>query len=203
MKKLALALLLSALMILPAQGAALEPAQALAPDTAISTVEPLTLAQPLAPVLHGMLLAMGNHGCTAFDAGDPLLTWEALYNSLSLYGQIDERSEYLDGDLLLLSEEVADFAGALSLSPAAMGPLPRELTDRMTYLPELDAYRLVCGSDGLSELQVRSARWEDGGLVVEGALTDMVEGCDIYAFRAVLQPSERMFGAVVTGLSLL
>lgn len=50
----------------------------------------------MTPALHAAILAMVNLGQRELDLSDPVAAWETLYNMLSLYGQMDDRSEYLD-----------------------------------------------------------------------------------------------------------
>ena len=58
--------------------------------------------ESMSPVLHAMLLAMLNHDVKSFDLSDSELGWEGLYNMLSLYGQLDSRSDEKNGELLMV-----------------------------------------------------------------------------------------------------
>ena len=48
--------------------------------------------ESMSPALHALVLAMLNHDVKHFDLENSSLTWEGLYNMLSLYGQMDTRS---------------------------------------------------------------------------------------------------------------
>ena len=157
-------------------------------------------AESMAPALHGVILAMMNHDAASFDTGSAELTWECLYNMLSLYGQLDSRSEIQDDLLLFPVETAQDYAAALDVVLAELPPLPEDLTDRLTY--DQGVYRAVCGNDCLSQLQVREVQSTPDGLRLTGALVYIVENRDLVQFQATLQPRDNMFGYAVTGLTL-
>ena len=139
-KKGFISCLLAAALLVTLGGAALADHEETAParetvqepirDYAPGTVPAQTGAvQSMSPAVHGVLLAMLHHGADEFQADDTALAWESLYNMLSLYGQLDERSEYQDSDhLLLLSETVRDYTAALDVSFDELGPLPGSLS---------------------------------------------------------------------------
>lgn len=157
-------------------------------------------AESMAPALHGVILAMMNHDAASFDTGSAELTWECLYNMLSLYGQLDSRSEIQDDLLLFPVETAQDYAAALDVVLAELPPLPEDLADRLTY--DQGVYRAVCGNDSLSQLQVREVQSTSDGLRLTGALVYIVENQDLVQFQATLQPRDNMFGYAVTELTL-
>lgn len=161
-------------------------------------------AQAMAPALHGMVMAMMNHGVSSFDRDDATLGWESLYNMLSLYGQLDNRSEYQNSDsLILLSETVQDYSAAMGLSLSDLGPLPAELSDRITYDPAIDSYQVVCGNNDQAQFQIRTTRDQGSTLYVTGALVYLVNGSDLAQFQATLQLQDNMFGYTITSLNIL
>ena len=145
---------------------------------------------------------MLNHDAASFDTSDTALAWESLYNMLSLYGQLDDRSQYQGEDLLVPSETVLDYAAALVDSFDTLGPLPEFLTDRLTCDAASDSYLVVCGNDSLAEIQIRSTQNSGGTLSVTGDLVYLVDGSSLAQFQAVLSPQDNMFGYAVTQLSL-
>ena len=158
----------------------------------------ISISEAMTPAVHGMMLAMFHYNTTHFDSANPVLTWEALYNMLSLYGQMDERSEYADDCLVIPAEVVADFSTVLTDDFAALGELPDELTDRMTYDSEADSYHVVCGSDDLAEVRVDSATPD----TLSGALVYVAEDEVLSSFTADLHPADNLFGFAITGLVL-
>ena len=123
---------------------------------------------------------------------------------LSLYGQLDERSEYQDSDhLLLLSETVQDYSAALDLSFHSLGALPSALSDRLTYDAAADTYQVMCGNDSLTRFQIQATWQTADGLVLTGVLEDLAQQADLARFEAVLQPRDNMFGYAITGLTLV
>ena len=157
----------------------------------------------MTPALHAVVLAMLNHEQAVFDSGDPVLGWEALYNMLSLYGQLDERSDYVGEDLVLPVETVMDFSAALVPSFSQLGGLPEDLSDRLAYDEEIDSYLVTCGSDSLAQIQVTQLENQNGTLNVTGALVYLVDGSDLAQFRAVLAPRDNMFGYTIAEMELL
>ena len=158
--------------------------------------------ESMGPVLHAMLLAMLNHDVKDFDLGDSELGWEGLYNMLSLYGQLDSRSDEKNGELFLPEETVRDYAAALDADLEALGDLPAGLRDRMNYDNVSCCYLLVCGEDDQVQVRTDSLRTEGTALVLSGALVDEVEREDLVRFRAVLRPRDNMFGYAVSALSI-
>lgn len=158
--------------------------------------------ESMGPVLHAMLLAMLNHDVKDFDLGDSELSWEGLYNMLSLYGQLDSRCDEKNGELFLPEETVRDYAAALDADFEALGDLPAGLRDRMNYDNVSCCYLLVCGEDDQVQVRTDSLRTEGTALVLSGALVDEVEGENLVRFRAVLRPRDNMFGYAVSALSI-
>lgn len=211
MKKFLSTALIVTLLVLPLGTVALADHEEAPTETAQSVQEyipggvpaQVNAEQSMAPALHGVLLAMMNHNLTSFDPDNQAVAWESLYNMLSLYGQLDNRSEYQNSDtLLLLSETVRDYAAALVDSFDTLGPLPEFLTDRLTCDAASDSYLVVCGNDSLAEIQIRSTQNSGGTLSVTGDLVYLVDGSSLAQFQAVLSPQDNMFGYAVTQLSL-
>ena len=221
MKKILLTAMLAAVLVLPMEGVAL----ANTPETSSSEVTaPVSdtvqvqegtdyvpgdvpaqtgALEAMTPAIHGAILATLHHDLAQFDFSNTQLGWETLYNMLSLYGQMDERSEYVGEDLVMPVETVMDFSAALFPSFDALGTIPQELADRMTYRSEIDSYRLVCGNDSLAQIQLDSSQREGSGLVLTGSLVYEVEDTSLVRFQAVLQPRDNMFGYTITSLELV
>lgn len=156
--------------------------------------------ESMTPALHAGLLTLLHLGDNALtsDAG----RWETVYNMLSLYGQLDERADSSDGLLTVPAETVLDFSAALPGGPVDPATLPEDLTDRMTYLADQDSFQVVCGDDELAEIQLTSSSVEQGKLVLSGSLVYSVDGSVLTGFRAVLQPTDSLFGYQIETLSL-
>ena len=212
MKKYAAAILAAVLLLAPLQSVLVR-AQEAAPDQK-ETVQAQEGYRPgdspaqtgavdaMSPALHGVILAILHQEAAVFDGTDPELGWEALYNMLSLYGQLDERSEYIGEDLVLPVETAADFAAAIVPSLSDLGAMPEELSDRMVYDPEIDSYLVTCGSDSLAQIQVEQQETRDGALHLSGALVYLVDGSELAQFQAVLAPRDNMFGYTVSQLEI-
>lgn len=211
MKKVLLSCLVSLALVLSLGGTALAdheetglPAPELQEYAPGSVPAQTDAAQAMSPAIHGVVLAMLHYDAAEFDAGDSALAWESLYNMLSLYGQLDERSEYQDSDhLLLLSETVQDYSAALDLSFHSLGALPSALSDRLTYDAAADTYQVMCGNDSLTRFQIQATWQTADGLVLTGVLEDLAQQAELARFEAVLQPRDNMFGYAITGLTLV
>ena len=214
MKKLLLTAMIATLLLVPLQGVAMaETQEAVSPESAASQDSAFVpgevpaqtdAVQSMTPAVHAMILAMFHHDLSQFDYSDPELGWETLYNMLSLYGQMDERSEYLDEQLILPAETAMDFSSAIFSSFSQLGDLPADLADRMVYDPEVDGYLVTCGSDSLAEIHLTSSNeTDDGVLTLTGTLSYLVDGSDLAQFQATLQPRDNMFGYTITALELL
>lgn len=208
MKKTLLTALIASMLLLPLGNGALAdyeeaPVQAPAESQNYGDIPAGTSAtDSMSPALHGVLLAMMNHDVQTLDLSDGSLAWECLYNMLSMYGQLDSRSQVEDDLLLFPAETAQDYAAALDLSLEDLPPLPQELADRLTFDRAGSVYRAVCGCDDLSQLQVRQVRSVSGGLQLSGALVYVVEDVDLVRFQATLQYRDSMFGFAITELSL-
>jgi len=207
-RKMLMTLLLALLLIFPLGTVALaDPVGSYAPDgTGEVFIHGDVPAETdaldsMTPALHGVLLAVLNHGADRFSALDETLAWESLYNMVSLYGQMDSRSQYEGDALLLPSETIYDYAA--SFTAPLYGEAPEALSDRMTYDAESDCWLVVCGADGLSELQLNSTAEQDGVLYVSGELIYLVDGTSLAEFEAVLIPQDNMFGYMLATLELV
>ena len=212
MKKLLLTAMIAALLVMPLEGVALaRMPEATAPagtaqeadfDPGCVPAETDALAS-MTPAIHGVVLAMLHQEQSRFSPQDSGLVWEALYNALSLYGQMDERSSYVGGDLILPQETVDDFSAALTPSLHDLGPLPGDLSDRMVYASEIDSYRLACGDDSLAQISLEATGGTGRVLTLTGSLVYLVDGTGLARFQVTLQPQDNLFGYAITGLELL
>ena len=146
---------------------------------------------------------MANQEATQFDVTNADLAFEALYNVLSVYGQMDERSENLDGSLSIPSEMVADFSVSLLGRSITPEELPDSLTDRMVYNGETDCYQLVCGTDTLSQVQFTDYMDHGSTHVLCGSLIYLVDNSTLAAFRVTVKNADNMFGYIITQLEVL
>lgn len=159
------------------------------------------VVESMSPALHALVLAMVNHDAAGFDFSDTALTWEGLYNMLSLYGQMDTRSITEQGELFLPEETVLDYAAVLDLEE--LGDPPAAIRDRLNYDNVSGSYVVVCGSDNLAQLRVDELTPSGGGYTLSGCLVYEVENRTLVRFRAVLRPQDNMFGFVVSSLTEL
>ena len=211
MKKLFLSLLMVASLLCSTGSIALANDEPVFSDDSVSRNESYTPgeapaqipAESMAPAIHAVLLAMGNQGLDSFTTENEALSWEMLYNLLSMYGQLDARSAY-EGELLVIpSETVADYSAALFAAPLSPDSLPAELADRMTYDAQRDSYFLYCGSDGLAEVVFSSVETQEDGVTISGKLMFVAENLELAAFSAVLSPADNLFGYTLTALDVL
>lgn len=207
MKKLLLTTLLAALLILPLGTIALADNETAAvPPQSVEYIPGSVPAQTdlssMLPAMHAVLLAMDNQGVTSFTANDETLSWEMLYNMLSMYGQMDDRA-YYDGEMLVLpSETVMDYSAALFELPPAAETLPAELADRMTYDAMLDEYRLYCGSDDLSQVVIDATANSVGSVELSGRLVYLAADETLCSFTASLTVCDNLFGYTLTELNV-
>ena len=207
LKKLLTAALVTSMLILPVSsvgptGAGEAPASVQAQDYLPGDVPAETdAAESMSPALHALLLAMLNHDAGSFDFSDRALTWEGLYNMLSLYGQMDSRSVTEQGELFLPEETVLDYAAVLDIDPDALGDPPAAIRDRLNYDNVSGSYVVVCGSDNLSRIRVDRVTPSAGGYALTGALVYEVENEVLVRFQATLRPQDNMFGFVVSDLT--
>ena len=213
MKKFILTTMIAALLVLPLEGVALAQSPEIplsdAPvmeemDFTHGAVPAQTNAlDSMTPAIHGVILAMLHQEQTQFQPSDPLTGWEALYNMLSLYGQMDDRADWAEEEMILPPETVMDYSAALVPNPEDLGELPEDLSDRIVYDGEADGFRLTCGSDSLAQVELASAQATDHGLELSGSLVYLVDGTDLAHFQAVLQPADNLFGYTILSLELL
>lgn len=206
MKKLLLTALIASMLILPLGSVALaDDTEAPCVDNADyvpGSIPAQNYVDSMAPALHAVLLAMENQGVTAYTTDNDALSWEMLYNLVSMYGQMDDRSAY-EGELLILpAETVMDYSAALFSAPLDAAGLPGELTDRMTYDPNQDEYRLCCGSDSLSEVRITSAEDLGTAVAVTGSLVYLPEELELARFTATLNVTDNLFGYSIAELNV-
>ena len=206
MKKLLLTTMIASMLILPFGTVALaehQEASALVPppeivDISGSVPAENTMDQIISPTVHAIVLAMNNQNVSRYSPADETVNWESLYNLLSMYGQMDERSEYVDNMLIVPSETVCDFAYALMGAPISPEAIPEILSDRMTYDGDADQYILVCGNDSLSEVQFQPSEGDN----LYGSLIYLVNGTALSSFRVTVEPAENLLGYQITDLEL-
>lgn len=208
LKKLLIAALITSMLILPVNSAvpvqaetASFPEQGYRPGSVPAETD---AAESMSPALHALVLAMLNHDVDSFAFEDASLTWEILYNMLSLYGQLDSRSVTEQGRLLFPEETVLDYAAALACDltgpSGRLGMPPANLRDRLNYDRTSGCYTVVCGEDDLSQLRVDSFTPSAKGYTLTGALVYQVDGQILARFRADLTLRDNMFGYAVTGI---
>ena len=209
MKKLLLAALIAAMMVLPLGTAAMADDEPLMDP--IETIEPYISGEApaqssvefMAPAMHAVLLAMENQDLSSFTTEDPAVSWEMLYNLLSMYGQMDDRA-YSDGEVLILpAEAVMDFSCALFPAPLSPDSLPAELADRITYISDSDEYQLFCGNDDLAEVVITNIRDLDSCVAVSGKLMFLAENMELASFSATLAVTDNLFGYTLVGLDVI
>lgn len=206
LKKVLMAALIVSMLILPVNSAgpvsapeASSPEQSYLPgDVPAET----GAAESMTPALHALVLAMLNHDTVRFDFSNAALTWEGLYNMLSLYGQMDTRSISKQGELFLPEETVLDYAAALALDFSSLGDPPAAIRDRLNYDNVSRSYVVVCGEDDLAQVRVDSLKPAGQGCLLTGSLVYQVNGQVLASFQAGLQPCDNMFGYVVTSMSI-
>ena len=206
-KKILTAALVTSMLILPVSSVA--PAGSVEAPASVQTQSYLPgdvpaetdAAESMSPALHALVLAMVNHDVKRFDFNDAALTWEGLYNMLSLYGQMDSRSITEQGELFLPEETVMDYAAVLDVDLDELGAPPASIRDRLNYDNVSRSYVVVCGEDNLAQIQVESLTASSDGYVLTGALVYEVENEVLVRFQAALQPQDNMFGFVVSALS--
>ena len=208
LKKLFAAALIISVLILPVSsispveaGAASTPGLGYRPGIVPAETD---AAESMSPALHALVLALLNHDADRFAFEDASLTWEVLYNMLSLYGQLDSRCDTGQGELLLPEETVLDYAAALdcdlTIPSGGLGMPPLAVRDRLSYDSASGCYTVVCGEDGLSQIQVDSSRPSGSGYTLTGALVYQVNGQILARFQADLALRDNMFGYAVTGI---
>ena len=208
MKKLLLTMMIASMLILPFGTVALAENQEASAAITTETLPPgytngtipaeTTMEQAISPAVHAMILAMNNHNVCQYSPDNTDVAWEALYNLLSMYGQLDSRSEYVDELLVFPSETVSDFSCALLGYPVDPTQMPEFLTDRMNYDAETDTYLLVCGNDDLCEVQFHA----DTGDEMYGSLVYQVDGTALSSFCVASDHADNLLGYQITQLEL-
>lgn len=157
----------------------------------------------MTPALHAVLLAMENQGVSSFTTDNNVLSWEMLYNLLSMYGQMDDRASFEDEVLVLPSETVMDYSAALFDAPPSPESLPEEVADRITYSAASDEYRLYCGSDGLSQVVIDRAIDFGSSVELSGRLVYLAEEENLASFTTKLTVCDNLFGYTLTELNIV
>lgn len=207
-KKLAAAALIVSMLILPVNSVGPVPTEGASSPEQGQDYLPgdvpaeTDAAESMSPAFHALVLAMLNHDVTRFNFEDTALTWEGLYNMLSLYGQLDSRAQEENEVLTVPVETAADYSAALNLSLQKLGSCPASLADRLRCNKGEGVYTLACGSDDLAQLRLLDVRPLGGGVQVSGALVYLVDGTELARFQAEIQPQDTMFGCAVTALTL-
>lgn len=209
MKKLLLSVLIASMLLVPMGTAALADSENTAAPAAKSTqyvpgeAPAQSNSDAMIPAVHAVLLAMQHQNRDSFTTDDPLLSWEMLYNLLSMYGQMDERSSY-EGDMLVLPGEIVqDYSAALFCAPLSPDTLPEQLSDRMRYEADTDCFYLYCGSDSLSQVVLTATGETDGSVQLTGELTFLADNRQLAAFTARLAPRDNLFGYTLIGLDVI
>lgn len=207
-KKLAAAALIVSMLILPVNSVGPVPTEGASSPEQGQDYLPgdvpaeTDAAESMSPAFHALVLAMLNHDVTRFNFEDTALTWEGLYNMLSLYGQLDSRSVTENGELLMPEETVLDYAAALALSFDGLGDPPSAIRDRLNYDNVSRSYVVVCGEDNLAQVRVDRLASSAGGYTLTGSLVYQVDGRILARFQAGLQPCDNMFGYTVTSIQI-
>ena len=207
--ELLLTALLAAAMLLPLGTIALAEDETSVPDAeAVYLYVPgnapaQTDISAMIPALHGVLLAMDNQGSASFSGDRDALSWEMMYNLLSMYGQMDSRAWFEEDVLVLPGEAVLDYSAAILPAPLSPADLTEELNDRMSYDADFDEYRLYCGSDDLSQVVVDECVENPSGVSLSGRLVYLAEEETLLSFTAELTLQDNMFGYALTELTVM
>ena len=208
MKKLLLTMVLAAALLLPLGTIALADDETANHETeavylyVAGNAPAQTEMSSMLPAVHGVLLAMDNQGTTSFTTAQDALSWEMLYNLLSMYGQMDDRAWFDEDILVLPAEAVMDYSSAILPAPLSPDTLPEELSDRIRYDAESDTYRLYCGSDDLSQVVIDECVETTDSISLSGRLVYLAEDETLCSFTAELALCDNMFGYSLTQLSL-
>ena len=157
-------------------------------------------SQSMYPAVHALVMAMTeNH--LEYNPEDPEFLWTSLYYMLSLYGQMDERAEFTDSEMLLPGEMIQDYAAALYPDVSSLPDIPAPISERITGT-ENGVYRLARGDEGLSQVTVEPPIClRDGTIVLQGALEALEDGSLLREFQVTLLPRDCMFGYIITDLT--
>lgn len=152
--------------------------------------------------IHALTLSMWEHEMS-YDMQSAPFIWNALYYVLSLYGEADDRALLTDEALLLPSEAVHDFAGALFANLEALPPLPSELDGFVSYDLSSDTYQLALGDFAQTQLLPGTLLSQaDGSFLLDGMLVALEDNTPLYSFRVTLQENDTMFGFSILDVSL-
>lgn len=207
MKKLLTSLLSVALLLTCLGGAVLAqpaaPSEEEAPVYEAGSVPAETdLWTAMLPPVHALVSAMAENELT-YDGDSPLFQWTSLYYMLSLYGQMDDRTQLSDEYMTVPSEVILDYAAPLFPAMDVLPQLPEALADRITYCVEEDAYHLARGDEGLTQMTLTSS-YPTGsiGRQLSGQMVFLETGAVLYTFQAQLEERDTMFGYVITDITL-
>lgn len=207
MKKLLTALLSVALLLTCLGGAVL--AQPAAPSDedlpayeAGSAPAETDLWTAMLPPVHALVSAMAENELT-YDSDSPLFQWTSLYYMLSLYGQMDDRTQLSDEYMSVPREVVLDYAAPLFPALEQLAEVPDALADRVTYCADEDSYHLSRGDEGLTQMTL-TASYPTGssGRQITGQMVYLETGAVLYTFRAQLAENDSMFGYAITDITL-
>lgn len=153
--------------------------------------------------LHALVLSMVERELD-YDVESDLFIWNALYYTLSLYGQVDERAALTEEALVLPSEVVLDYLSALFARHTGLPALPAQLSDRVRYDEASDCFLLALGDFGLTELRIDTVQYTDRDTcLLEGTLIAPPDDSILCSFRAALLKNDSMFGFSVLDLTIL
>jgi len=208
MKKILLSVIIASLLIVPLGGTVMaDHEEAVAPVQA-QTYLPGDIpaetdaAEAMLPAVHGVLLALLDRDVDTLDREDGALAWIALYNMLSLYGQLDDRADPDSGEFFLPEEAVRDYAAALEIDVDSLPPLPADLQDRINYDNVSHCYVIIRGEKDEAQLRIDRAEDSADGLILTGSLIYDVDGRVLTRFQTTLRPRDTMFGFSVHSLTV-
>lgn len=211
MKKLMIALLMTALLVVPMGGIAYaetkgEPQTQPAVETEFvpgGVPAESGVLDAMVPPVNALVLCMVEQGLK-YDEQDDVFLWNSLYYMLSLCGQMDERAELTDETLILPAETVADYAGALFSNYSGLPALPVDMVGRVSYDWQTDSFRLARGDAGLTETRLGQTKSLGGGTFqVSGALVSLEDESVLHEFTVYLVRNDSMFGYAISGLDIL
>lgn len=160
------------------------------------------LADGIRLPIHALVLSMYEHEL-AYDIHSASFVWNALYYSLSLYGETDDRAELTGEALLLPSEAVHDFAAALFAGLDELPALPSDTTELVSYDASTDTYHLSIGDFAETQfLPGELTAQADGSFRMDGTLTAPDNDIPLLRFRITLLENDSMFGFSILDASL-
>lgn len=144
--------------------------------------------------VHALALSMWEHDLS-YDIGSAPFVWNALYYTLSLCGEMDDRAQRTDDALLLPSEAINDFARALFAGLEQLPDLPAELDGFISYDAAADTYHLWLGDFALTRTVLEGlTRRPDGTFAAQGTLLALEDDSPLCSFRITLLENDTMFG---------